>query len=121
MLPTSGRVLPLQVVIVSVNGCLLQEQLRGVVRREDIRETEKDSVVLADSFRPADILRARVVSLGESQAYCLSTAENELGVVMAVGVRGEVMEPVSWCEVQSGITGARMKRKVAKVIGAVPE
>lgn len=32
------------------------------------------------SFRPGDIVRARVISLGDARQYYLSTAENELGV-----------------------------------------
>ena len=77
--------------------------------------------MMAESLRPADVVRCRVVLLGEGQPYVVSTAEDELGVVVAVGEGGEVMEPVSWCEVQGVRTGAKARRKSAKVTGAVPE
>lgn len=109
-----------KVTLMSVNGKLLQDSLHGLIRREDIRAMEKDSVEMFHSFRPGDIVRARVISLGESQAYALSTAENELGVVMAYSEGGASMVPVSWCEMQCSKTGERERRKVAKVVDAVP-
>ena len=109
-----------KVAILSVNGTALREQVHGVVRREDIRETEKDTVEVFPSFRPRDVLIARVIGLGESHGYALSTAENELGVVFANSEQGGKMVPVSWCEMQCTVTGVREKRKVAKVVNAVP-
>jgi len=40
-------------------------------------------VKIYSSFRPGDIVRAEVISLGDQQAYYLSTAKNELGVLFA--------------------------------------
>lgn len=48
------------------------------------------------SLRPGDIIRARVISLGDSTQYFLSTAENELGVRWAKSVAGAIMIPISW-------------------------
>ena len=56
--------------------------LKGVIRREDIRETEIDKVVVQDHFKAFDIVRAVVISLGDSKYYFLSTAKPELGVVL---------------------------------------
>lgn len=109
-----------KVNILSVNERVLLEPLHGVIRREDIRATDKDSVEVFQSFRPRDVIRARVLSLGESQAYTLSTAEKELGVVFGISERGSKLVPVSWCEMQCVDTGAREKRKVAKVVDAIP-
>lgn len=39
-----------------------------------------DKVEVFKCFRPGDIVRARVISLGDARQYYLSTAENELGV-----------------------------------------
>jgi exosome complex component CSL4 len=39
-------------------------------------------------FRPGDIVRAEVISLGDSRSYYLSTAKNELGVVYAKSLAG---------------------------------
>ncbi len=40
------------------------------------------------SYRPGDIVLAKVMSLGDSQSYLLTTAENELGVVIATSEEG---------------------------------
>ena len=110
-----------KVSIIGVGTRPLQEPLSGVIRREDVRAVEKDSVDVFSSFRPGDIVRARVVSLGESHShYGLSTDRNELGVIMATSEGGYPMGPVSWTDMQCSKTGIREKRKVAKVKNAVP-
>ena len=55
--------------------------LKGVIRREDVRQTEKDRVELSKCFRPGDIVLARIISLGDSNNYLLSTAGDELGML----------------------------------------
>lgn len=110
-----------KVNMLCLEGKVLPEPFHGVIRREDVRATEKDTVEIFDSFRPGDMVRARVISLGEGLSYVLSTASNELGVVLARCYEcGEMMSPTSWCEMQCNKTGVREKRKVAKVINAVP-
>ena len=122
-----GRVLNIserqaKMELIGVNERLLQEPLNGLIRKEDVREMEKDSVDMFASFRPGDIVRARVITLGESHYthYGLTTASNELGVVMATSERGHAMGPVSWSEMQCVKTGVRETRKVAKVKDALP-
>lgn len=63
---------------------------------KDIRATEVDKTDVAASLRPGDIVRARVISLGDSTQYFLSTAENELGVRWAKSAAGSIMIPISW-------------------------
>lgn len=109
-----------KVNIIFVEGTVLQQPLSGVIRKSDVREMEKDSVVIFNSFRPGDLVRARVISLGEGNQYVLSTAENELGVFVGQSEAGATLVPVSWCEMQCTKTGHREKRKVAKVVDAVP-
>jgi len=48
-----------------------------------VRATEVDKVELIACFRPGDLVRAAVLSLGDSRSYLLTTARNELGVVAA--------------------------------------
>lgn len=108
-----------KVLILSVDTYKLKKPLQGVIRREEIRATEKDSVSVFHSFRPCDIVRARVLSVGEGQGYILTTAENELGVVLARSSQGGHMIPISWCEMQCTLTGKREKRKVAKVLNVL--
>lgn len=52
--------------------------------------------------------------MGDAQSYILSTAENELGVIMAVSEAGSHMVPISWREMQCQSTKAIEYRKVAK-------
>ena len=107
-----------KVMVECVRDITLSEAFRGQIRKEDIREFEKDKVEMYKSFRPGDILLARVLSLGEaSSGYLLSTAENELGVVIAKSEEGGVkMIPWSWTEMQCPKTYIKEFRKVAKVV-----
>jgi len=107
-----------KVAILRVDSISVKSRLPGILRKEDVRATEKDSVELFNCFRPGDIMRARVISLGDGNAYSLSTAENELGVLFALSEDGHSMVPASWCEMLCTVTGRREKRKVAKVTNA---
>lgn len=71
--------------ILCIGDIELPSPLKGVIRREDIRETEVDKVVVQDFFKSMDIVRAIVVSLGDSKYYFLSTAKNDMGVVLPKG------------------------------------
>lgn len=101
--------------ILSVEGVPLRQSFRGQVRKEDIRATEKDRVEMYKCFRPGDVVLAKVMSLGDAQSYLLSTAENELGVVLAQSEAGVNMVPISWCEMICPKTHQKEYRKVAKV------
>ena len=109
-----------RVQIISVKDQILPEPLHGVIRKEDIRAMEKDTAEVFQSFRPRDLIRARVITHGEGQAYVLSTAENELGVVWARCNCGTIMHPLSWCEMQCSKRGDKQKRKVARVVNPIP-
>jgi exosome complex component CSL4 len=50
------------VEILVVNDQVCREAFQGIIRREDIRATEKDKIIVADSFRVGDIVRGTVVS-----------------------------------------------------------
>lgn len=54
--------------------------------------------------------------LTEAHTYQLSTAENELGVVIAHSDAGVAMVPISWTEMQCPKTLVKSPRKVAKVV-----
>ncbi|KAK3080194.1 hypothetical protein LTS18_002873 [Coniosporium uncinatum] len=94
----------------------------ALIRTQDIRATEKDKIKMLESFRPGDVVRAVVISLGDQGGYYLSTAGNELGVVLAWSSEDEAggreLVPVSWREMgvvdeRGGVEG-REGRKVAK-------
>jgi len=100
--------------ILVIDNAVCREPFQGMIRREDIRATEKDRVTVQESFRVGDLLRGVVISLGDQSNYYLSTAQNELGVVMATGEEGQLLVPVSWKEVRDMRTGRGETRKVAK-------
>ncbi|KAH9307408.1 hypothetical protein KI387_035319, partial [Taxus chinensis] len=72
--------------IVCVGTRAVKETFTGIVRQQDVRATEIDKVDMHMSFRPGDVVRAEVLSLGDARAYYLSTAKNELGVVSAESI-----------------------------------
>lgn len=97
----------------------------GVIRSQDVRMTDKDSVKLSECFRPGDIVRATVISLGDARSYFLATTANHLGVVYALPapIAGSLdvqdstqspLIPLNWQEMQDPVTGTIEKRKVAK-------
>ncbi|KAF7881663.1 uncharacterized protein EAF02_006351 [Botrytis sinoallii] len=110
------RITPRQatVAILVVGETVLEGEWQGLIRVQDVRATEKDKVKIFESFRPGDIVRAVVISLGDQSNYYLSTAKNELGVIMATSEAGNAMYPVSWKEYKDPETGASESRKVAK-------
>ena len=74
-----------------------QAQQESVRRLEDVRAAEIDKVQIASCFRPGDIVKAEVVSLGTSRDYYLSTAQNHLGVVYAKSLAGDAGTGCSVC------------------------
>ncbi|ROV91154.1 hypothetical protein VSDG_07859 [Cytospora chrysosperma] len=110
------RITPRQAVaaILVCGDTVLEAEWQGVIRVQDVRATEKDRVKIYESFRPGDIVRASVISLGDQSNYYLSTASNELGVIMGVSEAGNAMYPVSWKEYKDPETGLSESRKVAK-------
>ena len=54
--------------IICVRDIVLIDPFRGQIRREDVRAFEKDRVELYKSFRPGDVVIARVLSLGEASS-----------------------------------------------------
>ncbi|APA11029.1 hypothetical protein SS1G_03256 [Sclerotinia sclerotiorum 1980 UF-70] len=110
------RITPRQatVAILVVGETVLEGEWQGLIRVQDVRATEKDKVKIFESFRPGDIVRAVVISLGDQSNYYLSTARNELGVIMATSEAGNAMYPVSWKEYKDPETGSSESRKVAK-------
>ncbi|KAI9928110.1 hypothetical protein ASPWEDRAFT_39096 [Aspergillus wentii DTO 134E9] len=89
-------------------------RFQALIRKEDVRAVEKDRVVMDEMFRVGDIVRGTVISLGDQSFYYLTTARNDLGVVMARSEAGNMMFPVSWKEMRDPATGLAELRKVAR-------
>lgn len=89
----------------------------GIIRVQDIRENQLNEVQIYKSFRPGDIVRAQVLSLGEKKYLYLSTQRNDLGVVGArCAISGVPMVPASWETMKCPLTDTVEFRKVAKVV-----
>ncbi|KAK4127351.1 putative exosome 3 [Parathielavia appendiculata] len=110
------RITPRQAVVAILvcGDTVLEAEWQGLIRVQDVRATEKDRVKIYESFRPGDIVRAEVISLGDQVNYYLSTTRNELGVISAVSEAGNTMVPISWKELMDPKTGLMELRKVAQ-------
>ena len=71
----------IQLEILRANGENLIEPCSAILRREDVRATEPDTVDLAAIACAGDLINARVVSLGDARGVYLSIAAEGLGVV----------------------------------------
>ncbi|KFV09525.1 Exosome complex component CSL4, partial [Pterocles gutturalis] len=91
-----------KVHILYVGSTPLKSTFRGTIRGEDIGATEKDKVEVYKSFRPGDIVLAKVVSF-------------PLLPGGPTGTLGVQMVPISWCEMQCPRTHTKDFRKVARV------
>merc|ERR1719335_2153041 len=93
----------------------LLKNFSGLIRVQDVRATEIDKVSIISSFRPGDLVRAEVISLGEAQSLLLSTAKDSLGVLEARSEQGEAMVAVNDEEMACPVTKTREGRKCTKV------
>jgi exosome complex component CSL4 len=76
--------------IITLEGCASPLLLfPHLCRLQDVRATEIDKVVMVECFRPGDVVRAEVLSLGDARSFYLTTAQNDLGVVYAKSVSGK--------------------------------
>lgn len=131
VVPVAGDVVTAKVTVVNqrfakclimcVRDVTLTHFYRGLIRREDVRATDKDRIEMYKCFRPGDIILARVMPQVELNCYQLTTAENELGVVVAMAKEvsnscGTSMVPVSWSEMQCPKSLIKEPRKVAKIL-----
>jgi exosome complex component CSL4 len=104
------------VEILVAEGRPLASPFSGIIRKENVRTGEVDSVRMEEAFAPGDLVQAAVASLGDSRSYFLTTAAAELGVVAAKGEAGETLTAVSYDKMADG-AGNTEKRKVARPQG----
>lgn len=104
-------------LIIAIGDIVLNRPLRGLLRKEDVRATEKDRVEMYKCFRPGDVILAKILPQTELHTYTLTTAENELGVVVAIARCSDTpMVPISWTEMQCPKSLVKEPRKVAKLM-----
>jgi exosome complex component CSL4 len=93
-----GRVSRITAGIVNVEiSCVEQQVLpvpcSGIIRVEDVFPTEVDhtAVQMTNCFRPGDVIKARIMAMGDSRQYFLSTAAEDLGVAWTRGDDGDIL------------------------------
>ncbi|EZA59417.1 Exosome complex component CSL4 [Ooceraea biroi] len=126
IVPAPGDIVTAMVTVVNHRFCkcsikcvgdiVLTRPYKGILRKEDVRAVDKDRVEMYKSYRPGDIILARVLPMTEAHTYQLSTAENELGVAIAHSEEGVAMVPVSWTQMQCPKSMSKEFRKVAKIV-----
>ena len=89
-------------------------RFQAILRKEDVRMTEKDRIVMNEMFRIGDFVRAQIINLGDEKSFYVSTAGNEFGVIMAKSEGGKSMVPRSWKDMLDADSGKVEPRKVAK-------
>ncbi|XP_026323070.1 exosome complex component CSL4 [Hyposmocoma kahamanoa] len=129
ILPKTGDIVTAKVMTVNprqvtcnilcVGPSVLARPYKGILKKEDIKPTDRDRIDPYKCFRPGDIILARVLPMTEIHWYHISTAENELGVVIATAEgspQGVTMVPINWSEMQCPKSLVKEPRKVARVI-----
>jgi len=99
--------------IISNGDKELRIHAKGIIRREDVRNYEIDKIIMYECYRPGDLVRAIVISYGDSRQYYLSTADTNLGVLIAKSDNGNLMIPINDKQMKDTITDIKEHRKVA--------
>ena len=115
-----GKVLRISRMYVSVEILILDDSpvpypFTGTIRKLDVRQNAVDDIKIEMCYRPGDIVKAEVISLGDRRNYLLSTAKPELGVLNGNSENGNDMKALSYSEMEDTITGEKETRKVAMI------
>lgn len=78
--------------IVCVRDTVLQESFPGTIRLEDVRSFDLDKLVIESIFSPGMLVKALVLSFGDTRSYFLSTAKPGLGIVNVVQEDTDAMD-----------------------------
>lgn len=102
--------------IFCIDDCVLPREFSATLRKEDMKDADYSKIVVWEYVKPGDIILARILGLGDIQtSYLLSIAEDELGVVNALGDNGERLVRSTLNKVKSPFSGYEEPRKVAYV------
>ena len=110
-----------RIVAITNNGAcnMLTDEYRGTVRNVDVAGPglQLEFAEISECFRPGDIIKAKVISLGDSKAYFLSTVPDDCGILRAKlsSTIGSGI-PASYKLVCDSTMMIAEKRKVAKPV-----
>jgi len=115
LVPQMGSIVTCRVLSISSNvvrlniHCIgeevLKQPFKGLLRKHDIRDFDKEKVQISQNY----------IGLGENHSFLVTTADNELGVVVALNQSGIPMKPISWTDMSCQTTFATEPRKVAQL------
>jgi len=101
--------------ILAIGDVPMNQYIEGILRKKNMREFEIDKLKVEHAFLPGDIIKARILSLGDSRKIFLTTAMDELGVLYAKNQETEsIMLPYDWKEMICPVSGLKEFRKTAK-------
>ncbi|CDI85341.1 3'-5' exoribonuclease csl4, putative [Eimeria praecox] len=100
-----------EVAVLAVDGHVLPEPFKGVIRAQDVRETVSEDFDISECFQPFDVLSV------DGRVYLLGTAAEDFGVLCADSRRGGALQPVSSSLMRCSLTGLLERRKVARPPG----
>ncbi|KAE9555958.1 hypothetical protein FO519_000814 [Halicephalobus sp. NKZ332] len=102
--------------IFCVEDSVLPCEFSATLRKEDMKDADYSKIIVWEYVKPGDIILARILGVGDIQtAYILSIAEDELGVVSALGENGERLVRHTLTSVKSPISDYQELRKVAQI------
>ena len=124
-LPTQNDIVTCQVISIQsnlalceiwcVNAHVLRQPFKAMIRKDDMRHHQKDTIETGKCCLPGDTIIGKVIGVGDNGRYLVTIAEKEFGVVIATSEAGATMIPVSWTEMMCPRTSVREPRKVAKI------
>ncbi|CRG93128.1 exosome complex component CSL4, putative [Plasmodium gallinaceum] len=82
--------------IILSNGNPLKNSFKGYINKSDIHIYEGELGDNFDCFKQGDIIKAKILSIGQHSSYKLSTVGSDLGVIIALSDKGEILKPVAW-------------------------
>ena len=101
-------------LLLSITTHPLPHPLPALLRQRDIRSFDIDACTVVDCYRPGDVVRATVLSLGDARNYYVTTAGEDEGVVEGTSAAGGSLKAISWDKMECSLTGQKESRKVAK-------
>ncbi|SBS82090.1 exosome complex component CSL4, putative (CSL4) [Plasmodium malariae] len=82
--------------IILSNNKPLKNSFKGYINKSDIHIYEGELGDNFDCFKQGDIIKAKVLSIGQHSSYKLCTVGSDLGVIIALSDKGDILKPVAW-------------------------